>query len=382
MSTTWFCGAIGECLSAYSIDIETAHLRRKSSVQLPAWVMYVWPHPDKPLLYVVSSDGGPSGKAGELHHASVLRFDVDSGAMTVACAPRVLPGRPIHCSLDASGRYLLTAYNDPSAITVHPLDDDGAIGEALAQAADVDAGVFAHQVMTTPSNCCAILVTRGNDASEAEGSHKPEQPGALKVFAFNDGTLAPRACIAPGGGYGFGPRHVDFHPNQRWVYVCVERKNQLQMFELDADDNLAAQATFSADSLRQRRTNTLGPQLAGAVHVHPNGHFVVQSNRTSRLLEDDTWPVSQGGENTLVVYAIDPDSGAPTPIQHVDTGSIHVRTFSFHPSGRLLIAATIAPVPVRTAISVCCPQRCLFIASAMMADSALHAPMKSIRVAQ
>ncbi len=32
----------------------------------------------------------------------------------------------------------------------------------------------------------------------------------------------------------------------------------------------------------------------------------------------------------------------------VDTESLHVRTFSIDPGGRLLIAATIEPVPVRT----------------------------------
>ena len=90
-----------------------------------------------------------------------------------------------------------------------------------------------------------------------------------------------------------------------------------------------------------------GKQLGGAVHVHPNGQFVYQSNRNNELVDDDTWPVLHGGENSLVVYAIDAASGEPAPIQHVDTGSIHVRTFSLHPNGRLLIAATITPVPVR-----------------------------------
>ena len=347
MDTTWFFSAIGERLNAYSIDLDAAHLQRRSSVQLPAWVMYVWPHPHKPLLYVVSSDGGPSGRAGVLHHASVLHIDPQSGAMSVASAARALPSRPIHCTLDASGRYLLTAYNHPSGVTVHPLDDDGAIGEPIAQAPELDVGVFAHQILTTPSDRSAILVTRGNDASQSQGNNKPEDPGALKLFDFDHGRLVPRASIAPDGGYGFGPRHVDFHPTEAWVYVSVERQNQLQMYALDADDQLSAQPLYIADALRERSTSAGGPQLAGAVHVHANGRFVVQSNRTNRLTDDDTWAVSQGGENNLVVYAVDARSGAPTPIQHIDTGSIHVRTFSFHPNGRLLIAATIAPVPVR-----------------------------------
>jgi len=345
MNTTWFFNAIGATLNACSIDSDGATLRHAASAQLPAWVMYVWPHPREPLLYVVTSDGGPTGKVGENHHANVLRIDPASGAMTQASPPRALPSRPIHCSVDASGRWLLIAFNNPSGATVHPLDDDGAIGEAIAQPPDLDVGIFAHQIMMTPSNRSAILVSRGHDAEK----DKAEDPGALKLYGFGDGRFSPRISITSGNdGYGFGPRHLDFHPNRHWVYVSVERQNELHLFDLDETDQLSADPLFIVDSLRKRPATSRGQQLGGAVHVHPNGRFVYQSNRTSRLADDDTWPVSQGGENSLVVYAINADSGAPTPIQHIDTGSIHVRTFSLHPDGRLLIAATIKAVPVRT----------------------------------
>lgn len=345
MNTTWYFNAIGPHLNAYSIEPNGVDLRLAASIELPAWVMYVWPHPSKPLLYVTSSDGGPTGKVGETHHANVLRIDPVTGVMSQASPPRALPYRPVHCSLDAKGRYLLVAFNSPSSVAVHPLDDDGAIGEAVEQPADLDVGIFAHQIMATPSNKAVILVTRGNDAE----TNKPEDPGALKLYGFDDGRLSLRASIAPGDGdgLGFGPRHLDFHSNARWVYVSVERQNELHLYELDEQDALSPEPLFSADSLRERSAMDFGKQLGGAIHVHPNGQFVYQSNRNNTLVEDDTWPVLHGGENSLVVYAIDAASGEPTPIQHIDTGSIHVRTFSLYPTGRLLIAATITPVPVR-----------------------------------
>ena len=61
-----------------------------------------------------------------------------------------------------------------------------------------------------------------------------------------------------------------------------------------------------------------GRQLAGTVHVHSNGRFVYSVNRA-----DDT-----AGENSIAVYALDQATGEPTPIQHADTHSIHVRTFA------------------------------------------------------
>jgi 6-phosphogluconolactonase len=57
--------------------------------------------------------------------------------------------------------------------------------------------------------------------------------------------------------------------------------------------------------------------------------------------------VFKGGENSIVVYAINQSTGEPTPIQHIETRKIHPRTFHIHPSGRLLVAQHNLPVNVR-----------------------------------
>ena len=62
--------------------------------------------------------------------------------------------------------------------------------------------------------------------------------------------------------------------------------------------------------------------------------------------------VFKGGENSIVVYAIDQTTGEPTPIQHVETQKIHPRTFHIHPSGKLMVAEHNLPVNVRDGDSV------------------------------
>ena len=47
------------------------------------------------------------------------------------------------------------------------------------------------------------------------------------------------------------------------------------------------------------------------------------------------------------MYAIDPASGEPRLIQHIDTGGIHCRTFHIDPSGRLLVGAHVMGMAVR-----------------------------------
>src|SRR5690242_17778503 len=221
----FFYASVGPELALYHIDVEKASLARQSAVMLPAMVQYAWPHPAAPVFYVASSNGGPgsTGGVGDTHHLTAFRIDRASGALTPHGAAVPLRWRPIHMSIDKTGRYALVAYNRPSAVSVHRLEPDGTIGEEVEQAATLDTGIYAHQIRVTPDNAAAILVTRGNDAEK----DKPEDPGALKVFAFKEGQLTNRASIAPGGGLGFGPRHLDFHPQLPLVYVSLERQNRL-----------------------------------------------------------------------------------------------------------------------------------------------------------
>lgn len=88
-------------------------------------------------------------------------------------------------------------------------------------------------------------------------------------------------------------------------------------------------------------------QGAGPIHVHPNGRFVYQTNRASSIVDFQGRKVFAGGENSVAVFAIDQQTGEPTLIQTIDGRGIQLRTFGIDPSGRLLIAASIMPMPVR-----------------------------------
>ena len=338
---TVFYASTGPQLTLFDLDVAEAALEKRSTVILPANVQYAWPHPSKRYLYVVSSDGGP-GVPGTMHRANAFRIDPLSGSLQPHGEPQSLPSRPIHASVDASGEYLLTAYNAPSRVSVHRLNADGSIGEAVRQADKLDVGIYAHQIRTTSANDAAILVTRGNNAAQG----KPEDPGALKLFAFKHGALTNLASIAPASGLGFGPRHLDFHPSAPWVYVSVERQNKLYTYKLQSDGVLGRDPLFVKDTLADP-VNVKPGQGAGAIHVHPNGRFVYGANRAEATIEFQGNQVFKGGENSIVVYAIDQATGEPTPIQHIETQKIHPRTFHIDPSGRLLVAEHNLPLNVR-----------------------------------
>lgn len=345
---------MGEELDHFDVDVETAALTRRGAVKVPAGVQYAWPHPSRQYLYVASSDRGP-GTTGDAHHLTAFRVDTATGALQPHGEPEALPSRPIHMSLDRTGSFALTAYNLPSGVTVHRINRDGTIGGLVKPPASLDTGIYAHQILATPDNRAVILVARGNDPAGG----KPEDPGALKVFRFDDGVLSNLASVAPGGGYGFGPRHLDFHPTQPWVYVSRERENKLDVYRLDGE-RVSAAPLFVKDTLGEPR-DLRGRQAAGTVHVHPGGRFVYVANRASATVPFEGQEVFQGGENTIAVYAIDQASGEPTMIQSSESRGYHVRTFALDASGRVMVAATIAPMNVRDGSSIVSVPACLSV---------------------
>jgi len=333
---TAYYASVGPLLRLYEIDVDGAQLHERGAVALPANIQYAWPHPSRRYLYVVSSSGGP-GIPGDKHFANAFAIDPATGRLHPHGEPAALPSRPIHASLDRSGGYLLTAYNDPSGLTVHRIGSDGSIGAPVTQAPDLDTGIYAHQILTTPSNRCGTLVTRGNNSTAA----KPEDPGAIKTFTFEHGKLRNLGSIAPGKGFGFGPRHLDFHPTKPWAFVSIERQNKLYVYGLNEATGLSREPIFIKETLANPKTPA--SQGAGAIHVDANGRFVYLTNRTFPAREGGR-EASSGGEDSLVVYTIDQNSGEPQPLQHIDGNGVQLRTFGIDGSGRLLVAASIMPM--------------------------------------
>jgi 6-phosphogluconolactonase len=318
--------SVGEELIAFQVDIDRATLARQASVVLPGFVQEAWASSSGPFLYVAWSNGGSSyngsgvAPRGDQHGVTAFRVD-STGALHVHGAPAPLRSRPIHITGDGSARHLVVAYNDPSGISVHTINSDGTVGSEVPQSGSLDVGVYAHQVRVLPSNNAVVLVTRGNEPT----STTREDPGAVKVFRYDDGKLSNVASIAPSNGIGFRSRHLDFHPTRPWVFLTLEAQNRLEVFE-QTNGTLTATPLFSKATLADGTGVKVG-QSASTVHVHPNGQFVYVANRGA----------AAGGTNNIAAFRINQQTGEPLLMQNTDTRGLTPRTFSIDPSGRLLV---------------------------------------------
>lgn len=346
--------AAGAELTQYDLDGDHATLIKRGSVTLPANVQEAWLHPLRRYLYVAWSNGGasyqPSGGVtpkGDQHGVSAFQIDSASGALLLRGQPASLPSRPIFITTDMDGTHLLAAYNDPSGLSVHRILSDGTIGTQVQPAGPLDFGIYGHQVRVDPSSQTVILVTRGNGPTAT----KAEDPGALKIFSYKNGLLANKLSIAPGGGFGYQVRHLDFHPSGKWAFVTLERQNQIHVYLRMADGTLRASPLFVKDTLMEPAKVRAG-QTAASIHLHPNGRFVYVANRATDTVDFEGKKVFAGGENTIAVFSINQDTGEPTLIQSIDTHGFQPRTFALDSSGRFLAVANQSPLSVRDRASV------------------------------
>lgn len=318
--------SVGEELIAFRADVGQAALSRQSSLMLPGFVQEAWASTSGPFLYVAWSNGGASYAGtgvtprGDQHGITAFRVDA-TGALQIHGSPAPLRSRPIHITGDASGRHLLVAYNDPSGISVHTINGDGTVGSEVPQSSQLDVGVYAHQVRVLPGNDLVVLVTRGNEPTNTT----KEDPGALKVFRYDDGKLTNVASIAPSDGIGFRSRHLDFDPRRPWIFLTLEAQNRLDVFTRTGG-TLTAAPLFSKATLADG-TGVKAGQTASAVHMHPGGQFVYVANRGSVA----------GGTNNIGVFRINQQTGEPSLIQNIDSHGLTPRTFAVDPSGRMLV---------------------------------------------
>jgi 6-phosphogluconolactonase len=343
--------AVGPELINFDVDADAGRVSRRDSITLPWRVQYAWPHATLPVLYVACANREPGG-GDRPFFLCALRFD-ESGDLSMHGTPAQLESRPIHVTTDVPSRHVLTGYGSYPGLSIHEILEDGSVGAPVPLPEPFDSGAPpTHQVRVTPSNARAIICARGS-----RYGHPNYVPGGLKVLRYDDGKVGNLYTIdldGRDGLAGFNPRQLDFHPTLPILYLSLEAQNQLAVFRFDGEE--IDPEPLAIRDLLECQDDMKPRQDGGAVQVHPNGKFVYVANRNDGLrdgplgpswLTPDPVPVFPGGENSIAVFSVDPDSGIPTRIQVADSHGLHPRTIGLDPSGRVLIAGNVSPTVLR-----------------------------------
>jgi 6-phosphogluconolactonase len=302
----------------FRLHLDTGALERigkAGGVNSASWLAL---DPKGRYLYAMGDIPQPAGQPSSYAHA--LAIAPDSGA------PSYLNRQPTggvsacHGSVDQSGRFLwMTNYrgvDDAGSVCVLPILADGRLGEPTDYKEHAGASVHParqrhshpHSIPLDPGSRYAFVPDLGIDKvmiyrlDSRAGKLLPNDP--------------PWAQVQPGSG----PRHLDFHPNGKYVYLINEIGNAITVFGYDA----ARGALRELQTAPTLPAGWKGESTTADIHVAPSGRFVYGSNR---------------GHDSLVIYAIDPASGRLSYIGHQLTQGRTPRNFSIDPTGSLLLAA-------------------------------------------
>ncbi len=148
--------------------------------------------------------------------------------------------------------------------------------------------------------------------------------GSDQIWVFeldeNLGKLLPANPPTVQLPVGSGPRHFDFHPNGRFLYVLGELDSTVTLLHYNPENG-----TLTADENIPTLPKDFPGQNTGAeILVAPSGKFIYVSNR---------------GHDSLAILAINETDGHLSLIGHQPTFGKAPRHFTIDPSGNYLIAA-------------------------------------------
>ena len=302
-----------EGIYVYRLDPSTGALEYSSKAAGQVEPSFLAIDPDQRYLYAVNEinqfEGEQSGAV------SAFSIDPATGALTFLNQRSSRGTGPCHLSVDQTGRYVLVANYAGGSASILPIENDGQLGEASdfvqhegSSATERQQGPHAHSITPDASNRFAFVADLGLDKvliyrlDQEAGKLKPGDPSWVQVQA------------------GAGPRHFDFHPNGRYAYLINELDNTFTAFAYDQ----ARGALTQLQTISTLPDDFDGTSYCADVHVAPSGKFVYGSNR---------------GHDSIVICAIDENTGRLTVVGHESGQIANPRNFAIDPTAKFLFVA-------------------------------------------
>lgn len=302
-----------EGIYIYDFDSKTGDSKFESSIKSsnPSFLAV---SPDKKYLYAVNEDADSLNNGGMV---SAYKFDRKRKQLSFINQQPSKGNHPCYVSVDKTNTWVIASNYSGGSFSILRKLPDGSLaapkkaiqhdGKSLNKERQEKAHV--HQALLSADNKNLLVADLGLD----------------KVMVYDFNSYFGTTTITPGRitsvSAGSGPRHLAFHPSNKYVYLTEELSGTVAAFAYHgATGQLKLMQTISAVPEGYKGS------LSGAdIHVSPDGKFLYASNR--------------GELNNLVIYKIDGATGVLSVIGFQPTLGIKPRNFSFDPTGNFLLVA-------------------------------------------
>jgi 6-phosphogluconolactonase len=292
-----YVGGTNGNVTIYRFNRTTRTLTLDDTVNAGSYPSFLAVNPAHTMLYAVLESS-----------SAVAAFAIDqaTGGLTKRNEQATGGSSPAHVSVDKTGKWVMVANYSGGNVRIFPVMNDGSLGSPSDTKSP---GTNPHLIITDAANAFAFVPCKGSDLV------------AQFVFNAQTGTLTPNATASVATAGGAGPRHLAFHPTGKFAYLINELDDTMTALSYDA-------ATGRLTTLHSLSTlpggMSSGQNSTAEVMVHPTGKFLYGSNR---------------GDDSIVVYTLDQDTGRMTLAGHDDSGGQTPRHFSLDDTGSVLFAA-------------------------------------------
>lgn len=224
---------------------------------------------------------------------------------------------PVSSALTPDQNTLLIANHEGGNIAALPISDNGLLPPSHLsylpghpQPAGIASLSRPHEIVFIPQSDFFAVPIQGRTAGNGKDMIRLYRWHKEQSLPIDEVQLSP----------GSWPRHVDFHPNGKWLYGISELSSTLSVFDVFLDHSaLALKQTISSlpEGYSERSD-------ASEVEVHPSGRFLYAANR---------------GHDSIGVFAINATDGTLSAVGWVPCAGKTPRFTALSPDGRQFFSA-------------------------------------------
>jgi len=293
-------------ISVYRFYTESGRLAYLSKIDDVSNPSYLCVSKDNKFVYAVNEDD-----KGEV---SAFSFVPKSGTLTFINKQSSLGAAPCYISIDKDQKNLFVANYGGGNIAVLPINKDGSVAAAVQSITDPGHGpnkdrqekAHVHTAVLSPDEKYVLYTDLGTDKINIT-RYKPGKANPL--------TPADPAFVnvTPGAG----PRHLEFSPDKKHLYLITEMSSAVTVYDYDNG------------KLKPKQTVTLlpdgftGKTGAADIHISQDGKFLYASNRLDA--------------NDITVFSVNQETGELTFVDRKALPGKGPRNFVLDPTGNFLV---------------------------------------------
>lgn len=299
-----------EGIYVYKLDTTSGQLTQITTVKGVYNPSYLTLSPNGRFLYACTES-----KTADAGSVSSFEFSPEQKTLTFLNSQESGGENPVYVAVHPNGKWLVNGNYTGSSVSVYPLLENGAI-DSLKQNIQYNEGSInkerqershIHAAVFSPFSDLLYLTDLGADKIRSYRFNS-DQKQPLYSYSFTRTSL------------GGGPRHLTFHPNNKFVYCIEELSGTIGVYKY----NYGALANI-------QRIETHPPAIkegyeSSDIHISPGGKFLYAANR--------------GKENNIAIFSIR-HSGKLKLVGYQSTFGNHPRSFAIDPPGKFLIVTNV-----------------------------------------